>query len=216
MAQRVMMLGEDLPGMFGIPKPTHILTDEERKRVLELKDFYIDIGLPAAKVKELVRVGDWVTMWQDMVQVGDLYSSKTMDDRVGVWVMLEALRAASRTTADIYAVASVQEEVGLRGAQISAFGIAPTVGLALDVTGVPGIAEQEHVTVERRHRHQDHGLVCRLRPGTRGLLPRPGSPAQHQVPDRDHRGVPGASSAGGGAGYHRLHSHATLGRRVGA
>jgi len=150
MAQRVMVHGrKDLPGLFGIPKPTHILTDEERKRTLEVTDYYIDLGLPYEKVVELVEVGDWVTMWQDMVEIGDFYSSKTMDDRVGVFVMLEALRQAKSTTADIYAVATVQEEVGLRGAQASAFGINATVGLALDVTlavDTPGIPEHEQVT----------------------------------------------------------------------
>jgi endoglucanase len=150
MAQRVMVHGrKDLPGLFGIPKPTHILTDEERKRTLEVTDYYIDLGLPYEKVVELVEVGDWVTMWQDMVEIGDFYSSKTMDDRVGVFVMLEALRQTKSTTADIYAVATVQEEVGLRGAQASAFGINATVGLALDVTlavDTPGIPEHEQVT----------------------------------------------------------------------
>jgi endoglucanase len=150
MAQRVMVHGrQELPGVFGIPKPTHILTDEERKRTLEVTDYFIDVGLPYEKVSELVEVGDWVTMWQDMVEIGDLYSCKTMDDRVGVFVMLEALRQAKSITADIYAVASVQEEVGLRGAQASAFGINATVGLALDVTlavDTPGIQEHEYVT----------------------------------------------------------------------
>ncbi|MEP7199941.1 MAG: M42 family metallopeptidase [Chloroflexota bacterium] len=150
MAQRVMVHGrQDMPGVFGIPKPTHILTDEERKKTLEVRDYYIDLGLPGDKVKELVEVGDWVTMWQDMVEIGDMLSSKTMDDRVGVYVMLEALRQAKNSTADIYAVASVQEEVGLRGAQISAFDINATVGLALDVTlavDTPGVPEHEHVT----------------------------------------------------------------------
>jgi putative aminopeptidase FrvX len=150
MAQRVMVHGrQELPGVFGIPKPTHILTEEERKRTLEIRDYYIDIGLPGDKVKELVEVGDWVTMWQDMVEIGDMLSSKTMDDRVGVFVMLEALKQARSTTADIYAVASVQEEVGLRGAQVTAFGINATVGLALDVTlavDTPGVPEHETVT----------------------------------------------------------------------
>lgn len=150
MAQRVIVHGrKDLPGMFGIPKPVHILTDEERRKVLQLSDYYIDLGLPVETVKAQVQIGDWVTMDQDMLEVGDLYSSKTMDDRVSVYVMLEALRAARSTTADIYVVATTQEEVGLRGAQVAAFGITPTVGLALDITlavDTPGVPEQEQVT----------------------------------------------------------------------
>src|SRR5205814_10584222 len=93
-----------------------------------------DLGLPADKVKELVEVGDWVSMSQTMEAIGDMYSCKAMDDRVGVYVMLEALRKARRTSADIYAIATVQEEVGLRGAASSAFDVSPTLGLALDVT----------------------------------------------------------------------------------
>jgi endoglucanase len=150
MAKRVVVHGrEDLPGLFGIPKPTHVLTDEERKKSLEIKDYYIDLGLPADKVNELVEVGDWVTMSQTMQAVGDMFSCKAMDDRVGVYVMFEALRKARRTSADIYAIATVQEEVGLRGAASSAFDVSPTLGLALDVTlamDTPGVGEHEQVT----------------------------------------------------------------------
>jgi len=105
--------------------------------------------LPADKVNELVEVGDWVTMSQAMIEIGDMYSCKSMDDRVGVFVMLEALRKARNTRADVYAIASVQEEVGLRGAASSAFDVQPTLGLALDVTlaiDTPGVGEHEHVT----------------------------------------------------------------------
>jgi endoglucanase len=150
MSQRCIVHGrKDLPGLFAISKPAHILTEEERKRELKVSDFVLDLGLPYEKVKELVEVGDWVTMWRDMVEIGDLYSSKTMDDRVGVYVMLEALRQAKNATADIYAVASVQEEVGLRGAVTAAYGIDATVGLALDVTlavDTPGVPEHEQIS----------------------------------------------------------------------
>ncbi len=153
MAKRVVVHGrEDLPGLIGIPKPPHVLTEEERKRTLEIKDYYIDVGLPADKVNELVEVGDWVTMSQRMEQVGDMYSCKAVDDRVGVYVMLEALRQARETRADIYAIATVQEEVGLRGAASSAFDVNPTLGLALDVTlamDTPGVGEHEQVTKMR-------------------------------------------------------------------
>lgn len=149
-AQRVMVHGRrELPGVFGIPKPIHVMTEEDLKRPLKISDFYIDLGLPAAQVKELVEVGDWVTMWEDMVEIGDMVSCKTFDDRVGVYVMLEALRQARGSTADIYAVASVQEEVGLRGAVVSAFDVNATVGLALDVTlamDTPGLMDYEYVT----------------------------------------------------------------------
>jgi len=81
--------------------------------------------------------------------VGQLASQPAEHDRVGVFVMLEALRKLHSPRADVYAVATVQEEVGLRGARTSAFGVAPDIGVALDVTvaaDVPGSAEDEYVT----------------------------------------------------------------------
>ncbi|MCX7014289.1 MAG: M42 family metallopeptidase [Candidatus Sumerlaeota bacterium] len=149
-AQRVTVHTDsgDLPGIIGT-KPVHILTDEERKKPVELSALFVDLGLPADKVKKKVRLGDFVTLEQDFKQVGDLVSCKAMDDRVGVFVMIEALRKLKRPKADIYAVATVQEEVGLRGAKASAFTIHPDVGIALDVTvasDVPGAKKQEHCT----------------------------------------------------------------------
>ena len=115
-AQRVTVHTDsgDLPGIIGC-KPVHIMTDEEKKKPVELASLFIDVGLPGAKVKEKVHLGDFVTLEQDFKEVGELVCCKAMDDRVGVFVMIEALRKLKRHKADIYAVATVQEEVGLRG-----------------------------------------------------------------------------------------------------
>jgi endoglucanase len=150
MAQRVIVHTDkgDLIGIIG-SKPPHILTEEERKKPLELKDLFIDLGLPAEEVKKRVSIGDFITLQQDFADVGNLVSCKALDDRVGVYVMIEAVKRAKKHVCDIYAVATTQEEVGVRGARVSSFNIAPDIGVALDVTvasDVPGAGEHEHVT----------------------------------------------------------------------
>ncbi len=151
MNQRVVVHGtKDLTGNLApATSPIHILTEEEKKKELQIKDFFVDLGLSAEQVKEMVEVGDPVTLRQEFAQIGDNYSSKAMDDRVGVLVMLEAVKKLGDHRADIYLVATVQEEVGLRGALTSAFGIVPDQGIALDVTlaaDYPGAEEPEYVT----------------------------------------------------------------------
>ena len=121
-------------------KPIHLLEEEERKQVVKLKDMWLDIG---AKNREeaaaLVRVGDPVTLelgYQEMRN--GLANSPGMDDKTGLWVCFEAARRAKakakKLNVSVYAVATVQEEIGLRGAHTSAFGIDPQVGIAVDVT----------------------------------------------------------------------------------
>jgi endoglucanase len=119
-------------------KPIHLLTDEERKQVVKLKDMWIDIG---AKDKEdaakIVRVGDPVTMQLGLRRMrNDCAFATAMDDKSGLWVVVEAFRRAAEKKLDVglYCVSTVQEEIGLRGAQTSAFGIDPQVGIAVDVT----------------------------------------------------------------------------------
>lgn len=149
MAQRVTVLGKkDLPGVIG-SKPIHILTDEEKKKVLQIKDFFIDLGLPKEKVDQLVKVGDPITMHRKMEEIGECLTCKTFDDRVGVYCMIEAFRKVKNSPADIFIVGTTQEEVGLRGAFASASGVQPDVGIALDVTlanDVPGASGQEEVS----------------------------------------------------------------------
>ena len=118
-------------------KPTHLLNAEERKQVVKLEDLWLDIGCTSKdESKSLVRVGDPVTLrlgYQEMRN--GLANSPGMDNKTGLWVVIEALRrAAGRLKCAMYSVSTVQEEIGLRGARTSAYGIDPHVGIAVDVT----------------------------------------------------------------------------------
>ncbi|WP_350345068.1 M42 family metallopeptidase [Proteinivorax tanatarense] len=150
-AQRVNVHGrEDLKGVLmpGI-KPAHLMTPEEAKRTLRVQDFFIDLGRTKEEVEKLVRIGDFVTLDRNFEEIGDNFSAKALDDRAGVYIMLEAIRKLQSHDVDIYAVATVQEEQGLRGATTGAYGVRPDVGLALDVTiagDVPGGSPDSVVT----------------------------------------------------------------------
>jgi endoglucanase len=122
---------EDLDGVVGTT-PVHLLDKEARRKVPEVTDLAIDVGLPAERVRELVRPGDVVTRARELRPLGELVTGKSLDDRVGVLVMIEALRAAGPSPAQVIAAATVQEEVGLRGARVSAARVRPHVALAID------------------------------------------------------------------------------------
>jgi endoglucanase len=156
-AQRVQVHGFGGQSLLGVlytsNKPLHTQTPEERNKLPAMSDFYVDLGLSGDQIKTQVQVGDPVTMARTTEQVGNRIMSKTLDDRVGVFAMIEALRACKNSTrnisANIYAVATTQEEVGTRGAEIAAYAIQPQVGIALDVTiaaDYPGVSEQDQIT----------------------------------------------------------------------
>lgn len=136
-------------------KAIHLLTDEEKKTVVQPKEMWIDIG---AKDREeaasIVRIADAVTVHLGMHELRNgLASAPAMDNRTGVWVVFEAARrAAERGISCTLAVAStVQEEIGLRGTQTAAFGIDPHVGIAVDVTHAtdcPTIDKRQRGTVD--------------------------------------------------------------------
>jgi endoglucanase len=148
-AQRVIVHGrDDLLGVMG-SKPIHLMTEEDRKKPVKIEDYYIDVGLPVERTKELVRPGDVVTRERTLETMGDLLNGKNFDDRVGVFIMIEGLRAAKSNKMDVYAVASAQEEVGLRGATVAAHNINPDVGIAVDITlanDVPFTEAHKYIT----------------------------------------------------------------------
>jgi len=151
MAQRVRVCGkQDLLGLlYPSIKPPHLADLAEREKVPKLTEFFVDLGLPAARVKELVPVGSMAAIHREFAEVGDAVTCKAMDNRLSVYVMIEAMRRTRKAGFDVYAVATVQEEVGVRGAITSAYGVSPDVGLALDVTiaaDLPGVAKQDWVT----------------------------------------------------------------------
>jgi len=119
-------------------KPIHLLTDEERKQVPKLKDLWLDIGAAdKEEAEKAVRIGDPVTVKLDVAELRNGRAvGPGMDDKAGMWVVIEALRRVDREKlrCGLYAVATVQEELGLRGARTSSFGIDPQVGVAVDVT----------------------------------------------------------------------------------
>jgi len=141
----------DVIGVLGA-KPPHLLTDEERKKIVEKKEMYIDIGARSEEeAREMgVRPGDPIIPVSDFVTMANprVYLSKAFDNRVGCALAVQAVRqlAGEGHPNTVYAVGTVQEEVGLRGAKTSAFAINPEVALILevDIAGdVPGIKPEE-------------------------------------------------------------------------
>jgi endoglucanase len=119
-------------------KPIHLLKEEERKQTVKQDDLWLDMGAAnKAEAAAAVRIGDPVTLelgYQEMRN--NFANSPGMDNRTGLWVVMEGLRraAARNVQCGIYAVSTVQEEIGLRGAQTSAYGVNPHVAIAVDVT----------------------------------------------------------------------------------
>ncbi len=158
-AQRVVVHAARQPiaGVIG-RKPIHLLpADERAKEKVEVADLWVDIGAKnKAAAEKLVAIGDPVTFdLQYTPLLQDLIAAPGCDDKVGVFVAMEALRLVpkSRLKCAVHAVATVQEEVGLRGARTSAFGIDPHAGIAIDVTHAtdyPGVEPKRTGKVDIR------------------------------------------------------------------
>lgn len=148
---RVTVYGQQkLMGVIGAKAP-HLLTAQERTQNYAREDLYIDLGMSAQRVRELVHVGDCVALEAGFTSLlNGRYASKTVDDRGCVAILLRVMEALQKvdTTADLYFVASCQEEVGSIGAQTTAYGIYPDFAIALDVNhartpGAPELATFE-------------------------------------------------------------------------
>lgn len=129
-------------------KPAHLMEGGESAK-FKTSDFFIDLGMTAEQVRSTITIGDQVTMDRTLEVVGDSVISKSLDDRVGVFIMIEALRKVQNASAEIYAVATTQEEVGLRGARVAGYAVDPDISIAIDITlalDFPGMKPQEHVT----------------------------------------------------------------------
>jgi tetrahedral aminopeptidase len=149
-AQRVTIHADDgdLPGVIGSPPP-HTLDEEERKKTPDVSDIAIDVGLPYEEASERIFRGDLVTMDQTTERVGETVTGKALDDRVCLFAMLETARRLEEPDATIHFCATVQEEVGLRGANALGVDVDPDLAVALDVTvanDVPGFDDGKHVT----------------------------------------------------------------------
>ena len=148
LAQKVLVHTQKgtLQGIVG-SKPPHIQKEDERKKVVTYDKLFIDIGAEnnqeAAKMG--VKVGDPISFDVKYAKIGtDVVTGKAFDDRAGCAVMIETLKQLDSIECTVYAVGTVQEEVGLRGAATATFGVDPDIGIALDVTiagDVPGVSD---------------------------------------------------------------------------
>lgn len=151
LSQRVVVRTErgDLHGVIAA-KPPHLLTNEERSKVVEKKSMYIDVGASSGKdaAKAGVKIGDPIVPWSpfSIIRSGKIAMGKAFDDRVGAFVMMEMLRRIKEKNikhpGTIYGAATVQEEVGLRGAQTVASLVDPDIAIVfeVDISGdIPGI-----------------------------------------------------------------------------
>ena len=139
-SQRVILHGEkgDVPGVLGM-KPPHVMEEADRKKPIELANLFIDVGAHSAEEVEAmgITVGTTVTIDRDYQPLaGTVVTGKALDNRVGCAMLIGALKEME-TKHTIYAVFTVQEEVGLKGAKTAAFSLNPEVAIATDVT-IPG------------------------------------------------------------------------------
>lgn len=152
-SQRVIIHGKkDILGVMG-SKPTHIMQPEERNKAAQIRDYFIDTGLPKKEVEKYVEVGNSVTRWSPLLELGECVNVKSLDNRVCVYLLIEALRTLKKSKKkpafDFYAAFTVQEEVGLRGAHVAALDVKPDFSFGLDTTiayDVPGSTPQERCT----------------------------------------------------------------------
>lgn len=138
-----------LTGVIGAKAP-HLLTDEERKLNYTRDNLFIDLGLPIARVKQLVRVGDLVTLRGETVGLlNDRAAGKTMDDRACVGVMLEAAERLRKMNhaAEIVFACTTQEEVGCRGAHVAAHTVNPDLAIVMDVSHAPIPSSRPDTTI---------------------------------------------------------------------
>jgi endoglucanase len=147
---RLRTQGGEVVGVIG-KKAIHLMEPEERKKASQIKGLWIDIGAKDAdEAKGMVRVGDAGVLDQNLVELPNgRVASRSVDNRMGAFVVLEALRLLSEEAlaAEVVAVACVQEEIGLYGARGAAFGLDPHAAIAVDVThatDTPGISKDEN------------------------------------------------------------------------
>jgi putative aminopeptidase FrvX len=156
LAQEVVVHGRQkaLTGVIGA-KPPHIQAPGEQNKAVKMEDLFIDAGFDSAEeAAEHVRVGDLVTIKRRVSNLqGSFMAGKAFDDRAGVAAILECFKTLSKIDhqADVYGVATVQEEVGLRGAITSTYGIIPDIGIAIDVGfgDSPGLPETDTIKLSK-------------------------------------------------------------------
>ena len=147
--QRVRLLARDgdLIGVVG-RQPIHVLEADEREKSVKLENIWLDFGLDEAAAKQQIRVGDVGVLEQPVLELGDRIVSKALDNRLGAFIVLEALRALSAASClhAVTAVGAAQEEIGSFGAGVAGFALSPTLAIVVDVThetSQPGVKESD-------------------------------------------------------------------------
>lgn len=159
-------------------KPVHIASAEDRKKVPEVSEFFVDLGMSAKDVQKQVQIGDYVVMHEPFLEQPEAFVSKALDNRFACYTAIEAVRkldrarsASAKHACEVVVAFTVQEEVGLRGAQVAANRVGADIGVGLDVTlccDTPGVPKSESVTtrgegvavlVQDSSMIADHGLV---------------------------------------------------------
>ncbi len=156
-----------LPGIIA-SRPPHVLPEEEREKSLPLKKLFIDVGVSSEQIRELIQVGDFITMRRGFLSLAKGYASgKAFDDRAGVVTLVRCMKALNtmQHSWDVYAVATSQEEMGLRGATVSAYGTAPDIAIAVDV----GFGQQQGVE-EKEAISMDEGGAIGIGPNFHPLM----------------------------------------------
>lgn len=142
--------GEELLGLLNPSgRPVHIAKDEDKKKIPEIGEFFVDLCLPAEEVKKKVRIGDPVTLVQTFEEIGECVSGKCLDNRVAAFVAIEALKKVKHLKYTVVLAATVQEEVGCRGAGVAAYACEPDIAIAIDTTlavDIPGVPDDERVS----------------------------------------------------------------------
>lgn len=142
--------GGDLVGVMNPGgKPIHIASAEDRKKIPEVSEFFVDLGLDPKDVNKRVKIGDMVVLDGPQRAVGDTVVSQCLDNRVGCWAVIRAAEKLKNHDCEIHAVWTVQEEVGLRGAMPAAYAVEPDIGISCDTTlccQTPGVPDEQRVT----------------------------------------------------------------------
>lgn len=143
--------GDMIEGVIG-KKPIHLMTSEDRRRTSDINQLWVDTGLPANEVKKLISIGDTVAQSPNFKKLGSRIIGKALDNRVGLYIITRAFMTLSRKRPcnNIMAVATVQEEVGSRGAVIAAYRCHPEVAITVDLdfaTDLPDMSASKYGSI---------------------------------------------------------------------
>jgi putative aminopeptidase FrvX len=140
----------DLPGVLNPGgRPLHISSPEDRKKIPEIHDLVVDLGLPAENVQKKVQIGDMVVIQAPFSRIGGTVVAQALDNRIACWIALRTMQKLRRHACEIHCAFTVQEEVGCRGAGPAAASIDPDIAIALDTTlcvDTPDVPKDQSVT----------------------------------------------------------------------